>query len=141
MYLGGDQVEWQRVYSGSGGEARVGYCRAILLPDVGGDWIRVSGTTGFDYAAGVIAGDPTEQTEQTLRNIGTALSGLGASWADVYYYRAYVRDAAVWESAVPVLAARLGPLHPAATAVIAPAMEGPILIEIEVAARRRPPAE
>ena len=36
----------QRISSGSTFEAQIGYSRAV----VAGDWVFVSGTTGFDYA-------------------------------------------------------------------------------------------
>jgi enamine deaminase RidA (YjgF/YER057c/UK114 family) len=131
-------MERKRIYSGSGGEQRVGYCRAIVLPDPNGDWIFVSGTTGFDYAQGTISEDPAEQTEQTIRNIEKALKEAGASFKDVYYYRAWVKDAEVWEAAIPVLAKWFGQIKPATIAAIAPAMDEKIKIELEVEARLPP---
>ena len=130
----------KRIYSGSGGEKSVGYCRAIVLPDPHGDWVMVSGTTGFDYAAGTISPDPAEQCEQTLRNIEKAMAEAGATWADVFNYRVYVLDAATWQACIPAIARVLGPHKPATTAVIAPAMDGKIKVEIEVEARKAPGA-
>jgi len=130
--------DWKRIYSGSGGETSVGYCRAIVLPDPHGDWVVVSGTTGFDYAAGVISPDPAEQCAQTLRNIEKAMAEAGATWEDVYNYRVYVLDAATWQACIPVIARVIGPRKPATTAVIAPAMDGKIKVEIEVEARKAP---
>lgn len=131
-------MERKRIYSGSGGEQRVGYCRAIVLPDAGGDWVMVSGTTGFDYKAGTISPDAAEQARQTLRNIDAALAEAGATFEDVYLYRAYLRDASVWDAVIPVLAEQFGKIHPATSAAIAPAMEQAILVEIEVEARKAP---
>lgn len=133
-------MAWRRIYSGSGGEQRVGYCRAIVLPDPGGDWVIVSGTTGFDYAAGTISPDPVEQCEQALRNIAKAMAEAGASWTDVFLYRVYVLDAATWDAVVPVIARVIGPHKPATTAVIAPAMDSKLKVEIEVEARLKPRA-
>ncbi|MCB1496955.1 MAG: RidA family protein [Bauldia sp.] len=130
--------ERRRVFTASKNEKRVGYCRAIRLPDAGGDWIVVSGTTGFDYSAGTISNDAAEQAAKTLDNIAAALSEIGGAWDDIYFYRAYVRDADVWTEVSPVLAERFVPLMPATTAIIAPAMESEILVEIEVEARRPP---
>jgi enamine deaminase RidA (YjgF/YER057c/UK114 family) len=46
------------ISSGSRFEADIGYSRAV----VDGDWIFVSGTTGFDYATMTISEDVAEQT-------------------------------------------------------------------------------
>ncbi len=53
------------ISSGSTFEAEIGYSRAVVQ----GDWIFVSGTTGFDYATMTISDDVAEQAEQCLRNI------------------------------------------------------------------------
>ena len=47
----------ERISSGSTFEQEIGYSRAV----VDGDWIFVSGTTGFDYAAMTIAEGIQEQ--------------------------------------------------------------------------------
>ena len=54
-----------RISSGSIWEERVSYSRAVVLPDPGGDWVLVSGTTGYDYAAGTIS-DAVSYTHLTL---------------------------------------------------------------------------
>jgi enamine deaminase RidA (YjgF/YER057c/UK114 family) len=48
-----------------------------------GDWVFVSGTTGFDYATMTISDDVAAQTEQCLKNIAAALEQAGASMRDV----------------------------------------------------------
>ena len=45
---------------------------------VDGDWIFVSGTTGFDYQTMTISEDIVVQVEQCLRNIAAALEQAGA---------------------------------------------------------------
>ena len=60
-------------------EKEIGYSRAVI----DGDWVFVSGTTGFDYQAMTISDSLPEQTEQCLRNIGSALGEAGASFEDV----------------------------------------------------------
>ena len=67
------------ISSGSPFEEQIAYSRAV----VDGDWIFVSGTTGFDYATMRIADDIAEQAEQCLRNIDAALREAGATLADV----------------------------------------------------------
>lgn len=60
-------------------ESDIGYSRAVVV----GDWVFVSGTTGFDYATMTIADDLLLQTEQCMRNIEAALLQAGASLRDV----------------------------------------------------------
>src|SRR5881394_309767 len=69
----------QLISQGSRFERDMAYSRAV----VDGDWIFVSGTTGFDYAAMTIADDVVAQAEQCLKNIGAALTDAGAGFADV----------------------------------------------------------
>ena len=57
------------ISSGSHFEADIGYSRAV----VDGDWVFVSGTTGFDYATMTIADDVVAQCRQAMRNIAAAL--------------------------------------------------------------------
>ena len=59
--------------SGSTFEAEIGYSRAVVQ----GDWVFVSGTTGFDYSTMTIADGLQEQTEQCLKNISSALEQAG----------------------------------------------------------------
>jgi enamine deaminase RidA (YjgF/YER057c/UK114 family) len=51
------------IRSGSTFEAEIGYSRAVL----DGEWVFVSGTTGFDYHTMTIADGVAEQTEQCMR--------------------------------------------------------------------------
>jgi enamine deaminase RidA (YjgF/YER057c/UK114 family) len=67
------------ILSGSAFEEQIGYARAVI----DGDWVHVSGTTGFDYPAMTISPDVTEQARQALSNIGTALGEAGCTFADV----------------------------------------------------------
>jgi enamine deaminase RidA (YjgF/YER057c/UK114 family) len=48
------------ISSGSSFEAQIGYSRAV----VAGDWVFVSGTTGFDYSTMTISDDVVVQSEQ-----------------------------------------------------------------------------
>ncbi len=63
----------QLISSGSTFEQEIGYSRAV----VDGNWIFVSGTTGFDCSKMTISEDLVEQTEQCLKNILEALSSAG----------------------------------------------------------------
>ena len=59
----------QLISSGSSFERDIGYSRAV----VDGDWVFVSGTTGFDYASMALADGVVAQCEQCLVNIEAAL--------------------------------------------------------------------
>lgn len=122
----------QLISSGSEYEAKFGYSRAV----VEGDWVFVSGTTGFDYATGDISDDPAEQTRQTLRTIEAALSEAGASMADVVRARYYVPNVDDWGAISQVLGDVFGDIRPAATAVIAGLIDPRMKVEIEVTARK-----
>ncbi len=62
------------ISSGSTFEKEIGYSRAV----VDGDWVFVSGTTGYDYKSMTLAGDIVSQTEQCFKNIEYALHQAGA---------------------------------------------------------------
>ena len=79
----------QLISSGSHFEEQIGYSRAV----VDGDWVFVSGTTGFDYAAMSIAEGIVEQTEQCFRNIEQALAQAGATLADAVRDRVHAATA------------------------------------------------
>jgi enamine deaminase RidA (YjgF/YER057c/UK114 family) len=121
------------ISSGSTFEADIGYSRAV----VDGDWVFVSGTTGFDYALMTIADGVVEQAEQCLRNIEHALREAGASMADVVRVRYIVPAAADFEPCWPVLRRWFGGARPAATMISAGLADPRMRIEIEVTARRR----
>ncbi len=120
------------ISSGSAFEAGIGYSRAV----VDGEWVFVSGTTGFDYGAMTISPDVREQAEQALRNIGQALAEAGCSFADVVRVRYILPDAADFEPCWPVLRRCFGEVRPAATMIAAGLSDPRMRIEIEVTARR-----
>ena len=66
------------ISSGSTFEQQMGYSRAV----VDGEWIFVSGTPGFEYAAMLISNDVVSQAEQCFKNIDAALRQAGAGLAD-----------------------------------------------------------
>lgn len=65
----------KHISSGSEFEEKIGYSRAV----VDGDYVFVSGTTGYDYDTMTISADPVEQAEQCFRNIEKALIQAGSS--------------------------------------------------------------
>ena len=114
-------------------EAQIGYSRAV----VDGEWVFVSGTTGFDYSTMRIAQGIEAQAEQALKNIGAALTEAGATIADVVRVRYIVPDAREFESCWPTLQRWFGDVRPAATMIAAGLADPRMKIEIEVTARKR----
>jgi enamine deaminase RidA (YjgF/YER057c/UK114 family) len=121
----------RRIGSGSTFEAQIGYARAV----VDGDWVFVSGTTGFDYATMTIADDVVAQAEKCLENIGAALTQAGATFADVVRVHYILPNAADFEPCWPVLRRYFGAAPPAATMIAAGLADPRMRIEIEVTAR------
>ena len=121
------------ISSGSTFEAQIGYSRAVAQ----GDWVFVSGTTGFDYTKMTIADDVAAQCEQAMKNIEAALKQAGASLADVVRVHYLLPDAADFERCWPVLRKYFGEIRPAATMFSAALADPRIRIEIEVTALRR----
>ncbi|WP_374379060.1 RidA family protein [Dongia sp.] len=123
----------QLISSGSAFEKVAGYSRAV----VDGDWIFVSGTTGFDYAKMSISEDVVEQTHQTFRNIDAALKQAGSSLKDVVRARYIIVNPADWEKVAPVFGQYFGDVRPASTAIICGLVDAKMKIEIEVTAKRQ----
>ena len=123
------------ISSGSRFEAEIGYSRAV----VDGEWVFVSGTTGFDYRTMTISEDLVEQAEQALRNIGEALADAESGFGDIVRVRYILPDAADFEACWTVLRRYLGEVRPAATMIEAGLSDPRMRIEIEVTARRKPP--
>jgi enamine deaminase RidA (YjgF/YER057c/UK114 family) len=123
----------QWISSGSPFEDQIGYSRAV----VDGDWVFVSGTTGFDYATMAISDDPAAQCEQCLKNIAAALAQAGASLDDVVRVNYVVPNAADFQPCWPVLKQYLGGAKPAAMVITAGLLDPRMKIEIEVTAKKR----
>ena len=120
------------IVSGSTFEERIGYARAV----VDGDWVHVSGTTGFDYATMTIADDVVVQARQCIANIAAALTEAGAEFADVVRVRYLLPDRDDFEPCWPVLRECFGEVRPAATMQVCGLADPRMRIEIEVTARR-----
>jgi enamine deaminase RidA (YjgF/YER057c/UK114 family) len=122
------------ISSGSRFEAEIGYSRAV----VDGDWIFVSGTTGYDYKTMTLADGVVAQCEQVMRNIDAALKEADATMADVVRVHYILPNAQDFEPCWPTLKRYFGDVRPAATMIEARLINPGIKIEIEVTARRRP---
>ncbi len=120
------------ISSGSPFEEQIAYSRAV----VDGEWIFVSGTTGFDYSTMTIPEDVAQQAEQCLKNIRSALAKAGADLSSVVRIRYILPNASDFEACWPVLRRYLGAVRPAATMLCAGLLDPRMKIEIEVTARK-----
>jgi len=119
------------ISSGSRFEQDIGYSRAV----VDGEWIFVSGTTGFDYAAMSISDSLLDQTEQCLKNIQAALAQAGAELADIVRVTYILPKSEGFPDCWPILRKYFGSIRPAATMICAGLADPRMQIEIEVTAR------
>jgi enamine deaminase RidA (YjgF/YER057c/UK114 family) len=118
------------ISSGSTFETKIGYSRAV----VAGDWVFVSGTTGFDYSTMSISDDLVTQTEQCLKNIEAALREAGSSLKDVVRVTYVLPQGSEFERCWPVLRKYFGAIRPAAMMICAGLADSRMKIEIEVTA-------
>lgn len=123
----------QLISSGSTFEADIAYSRAVGQ----GDWVFVSGTTGFDYATMTIADDLPTQTEQCLKNIRSALEQAGADLSDVVRVTYVLPNGAEFPQCWPVLRRFFGDIRPAAMMISAGLADPRMRIEIEVTALKQ----
>ena len=118
------------ISSGSSFEKSIGYSRAV----VDGDWVFVSGTTGFDYATMTIKEDVVSQCEQALKNIEAALKQAGSGFRDVVRVHYLMTNSGEFEACWPVMGRAFGEVRPACTAMVVELVDPRMKIEIEVTA-------
>jgi enamine deaminase RidA (YjgF/YER057c/UK114 family) len=123
----------RHILSGSTFESEIGYARAV----VDGDWVFVSGCTGYDYSSMSLADGVVEQTEQAMRNVDSALREAGSSMADVVRVHYFLPDRNDFPQCWPVLRRYFQASPPAATMLQVGLLDPRMLIEIEVTARLR----
>lgn len=119
------------VSSGSEFESKIGYSRAV----VDGDYVFVSGTTGYNYESMNISEDVVEQADQCLQNIEKALLEAGSNLDSVVRVHYIFPDKADFEPCWPVIKKYLGVARPAATMFVAGLLDESMKVEIEVTAR------
>jgi enamine deaminase RidA (YjgF/YER057c/UK114 family) len=121
------------ISSGSTFEKSIGYSRAV----VDGDWIFVSGTTGFDYSNMTISDDVVAQCEQALKNIEAALKQADSGFQDVMRVRYLMTNGPDFERCWPTVGRVFGEVRPACTVEVVGLTDPRMQIEIEVTALRR----
>ncbi|WP_109831632.1 RidA family protein [Reichenbachiella versicolor] len=116
--------------SGSEFEKLIGYSRAVKE----GNFLFVSGTTGYNYETMTISDGVVDQAEQTIQNIIKVLEEAGTSLDRVVRVRYILSKREHFEPCWPILRKYFGESRPAATAIIADLMDEKMKIEIEVTA-------
>ena len=122
------------ISSGSEFESKIGYSRAV----VDGDYVFVSGTTGFDYQSMTISDNPVEQADQCFKNIEKALLEAGSSLDQVVRVHYIFPEKSDFEPCWPIFKKYLGKACPAATVFVAGLLDDRMKLEIEVTARVTP---
>jgi enamine deaminase RidA (YjgF/YER057c/UK114 family) len=103
---------------------------------VDGEWIFVSGTTGFNYERMSISDQLLEQAEQCMRNVEKALKQAGSQWADVVRVRYIFPKVEDFEPCWPIFRKYFEKIRPAATMISAGLADPRMKLEIEITARR-----
>ena len=119
------------ISSGSEFESKIGYSRAV----VDGEYVFVSGTTGYNYDTMSISDDVVEQAEQCFQNIAKALAEAGSSLDQAVRVHYIFPNKADFEPCWPVFSKYLGTAMPAATVIIAGLLDDAMKLEIEITAR------
>jgi enamine deaminase RidA (YjgF/YER057c/UK114 family) len=118
------------ISSGSEFESKIGYSRAV----VDGDYVFVSGTTGYDYESMSISDNLVEQADQCFKNIEKALVEAGSSLDQVVRVHYIFPDKSDFEPCWPIFKKYLAKARPAATVFVAGLLEDKMKLEIEVTA-------
>lgn len=122
------------ISTGSPFEKAAGYSRAV----VDGDFMFVSGTTGYDYATMTMPADVAAQARNCFKTIRGVLEDAGFAMADIARATYYITSAADADAVFAVCGENLGNVRPAATLLVVAALLKPEMkIEIEVTAKRR----
>ena len=124
--------ERSKFSSGSSFEEEFAYSRVV----VDGDWVMVSGTTGFDYRTMTISSDAASQARTCFENIKTALTEAGAGLSDVVRVTYLVPDRNDVPALAPIFKEYMSDALPAATMLITDLLDERMKIEIEVTARK-----
>jgi len=121
------------ISTGSIFETEIGYSRAVIE----GNWIFVSGTTGYNYETMFIDNDVVNQTEQCLKNIASTLEKANSKFDDIVRVTYILPEASDFKKCWPILRKYFGEIRPAATMFSAELADPKMKIEIQVTALKK----
>ncbi len=123
------------ISSGSPFESACGYSRAVC----DGEFVFISGTTGYDYATMTIPDDVSAQARAIYRTFASVLAEAGGGLENIVSLRTFVTNA---DDCVPVLEVQgevFAAIRPAASIyVISGLLRDEMKVEIEAVARLEP---
>jgi enamine deaminase RidA (YjgF/YER057c/UK114 family) len=120
------------ISSGSPFESAFGYSRAV----VDGDYVFISGTTGYDYATMTMPEDVADQARNIAKTFAGVLAQAGASLADIVRIQTFVTSPDYCEAVQKVAGEIYGQIRPAAAIYVVSALLRPEMkVEIEATAR------
>jgi enamine deaminase RidA (YjgF/YER057c/UK114 family) len=121
--------------SGSPFEKACGYSRAVC----DGEFVFISGTTGYDYATMTIPDDVSAQARAIYKTFASVLAEAGGGLENIVSLRTFVTNA---DDCVPVLEVQgevFAAIRPAASIyVISGLLRDEMKVEIEAVARLEP---
>ena len=117
--------------SGSSFEELMGYSRAVS----DGDYLHISGTTGFDYTSMSISEDVVVQTKQCIQNISNILQEANLTLANIVRVTYILPNRQDFELCWPILREAFADHPPAATMLVAGLYDEQMKIEIQVTAK------
>lgn len=120
------------ISTGSPMEKQAGYSRAVVK----GDWVFVSGTTGYDYENMVMPQSFAEQTHNCFKTISETLEKADASLSDIVRVNYVIAKREYAEEAFEIFGQYFGNIRPAAMLIVAGMLTDDMKIEIEVTALR-----
>lgn len=119
--------------TGSTFETAYGYSRAV----VEGEFVFISGTTGYDYATMVMPEGADQQARNIFATLRTVLAEAGFSMADIVRTQVFVTDRSFCEPVLEVCGEMLHEVRPAAGIYVVSGLLKPEMkVEIEVTAKR-----
>ena len=121
-------MERRRISGTSPYEAKMGYCRAVVV----GNAVYVAGTAPIPPDGSPPPEGSYEQTKLCFEIIGRALEQAGASFEDVVRTRVYVTDPEHFEGVARAHGEVFADIRPVNTTVVASLMDPAWTVEIDV---------